>query len=52
MSAYTPSAMKTEAFAPMRPASIPNRNAKGMPTNWTSRIAVMSALCFSPISVP
>ena len=45
-------AKKIERFAPMRPASIPKRNAKGMPTNWTSSTAPIIALWSIPISSP
>ncbi len=52
MPVYTASPSRMEALAPMRPASVPKRKAKGIPTNCTSRIAVISSACPIPISVP
>ena len=40
--------MKIDVFAPILPASSPKRNANGIPTNCTSRIAVISALWSMP----
>jgi hypothetical protein len=49
---YASSPMNSAGLAPIRPASAPNRNEQGIPTNWTSRIAPMSAFCPMPSSVP
>ncbi len=52
MPTYAVSPTKIDDFAPMRPASCPNRNAKGIPTNCTSTTAPIMTVRSMPMDSP